>query len=174
MFAPTHRCNSACRSCAWWRTPAGAAQDELTLAEIDVLAADLSRMGTRLVVFTGGEPLLRPDVFEAARLFRRCGIALHLLTSAIGLAARAGAVAEVFERVIISLDGSTPTRYREVRGVDGFGAVSSGVERLRSIAPRVPVSARRRFTQATSVTCPRSSKWRGPWAARASRFSRPT
>ncbi len=142
MVALTHRCNSACRSCGWWRTPASAAAGELTLAEIDVLAADLSRMGTRLVVFTGGEPLLRPDVCEAARLFQRRGIALHLLTSAIGLGARAGEVADVFERVIISLDGSTAERYRDIRGIDGFGAVWAGVERLRSVAPRVPVSAR--------------------------------
>ena len=32
--------------------------------------ASLPALGTRLVVFSGGEPLLRPEVFEAARLFR--------------------------------------------------------------------------------------------------------
>ena len=142
MFAPTHRCNSACVSCAWWTTPAAAARDELTLDEIDRLAADLARLGTRLVVFTGGEPLVRPDVFEAAQLFCRRGITLHLLTSGLGLASRASAVARLFARVIVSLDGATAETYRAVRGVDGFDAVRAGVQRLRAVAPQVPVSAR--------------------------------
>lgn len=142
MFAPTNRCNSACVSCAWWTTPASAAGHELALDEIDRLAADLARLGTRLVVFTGGEPLVRPDVFEAARMFRRRGITLHLLTSGLGLEPRAASVAREFERVIVSLDGATAAQYREVRGVDGFNAVRAGVQRLRAVAPRVAVSAR--------------------------------
>lgn len=139
MFAPTHRCNSACVSCAWWSTPA---TGELSLDEIDVLAEDLARLGTRLVVFTGGEPLLRADVFEAARLFQRRNIRLHLLTSGLGLEPRAAAVASVFRRVIISLDSATAEGYRAIRGVDGFDAVRAGVDQLRSLAPHIPVSAR--------------------------------
>lgn len=145
MFAPTQRCNSACVSCAWWSTtPASLTlgQSELTLDEIDVLAADLERMGTRLVVFTGGEPLLRADVFDAARLFQRRGIALHLLTSGIGITSRVTSIADTFRRVIISLDSSTPEGYRAIRGVDGLNAVEVGVHRLRALAPHVPVSAR--------------------------------
>jgi len=140
MFAPTHRCNSACVSCAWWSTPAD--PGELSLDEIDVLAEDLARLGTRLVVFTGGEPLLRPDVFDAARLFQRRNIQLHLLTSGLGLEPRVAAVASVFRRVIISLDSATAEGYRAIRGVDGLDAVQLGVHHLRSLAPHIPVSAR--------------------------------
>lgn len=145
MFAPTHRCNSACVSCAWWSTPAGAdahGPAELTLGEIDRIAADLARLGTRLVVFTGGEPLMRPDVFDAARAFQRRGIRLHLLTAGLGLHPRVASVAELFERVIVSLDGDTRERYADIRGVDGFDAVAAGVDRLRRFAPTLPISAR--------------------------------
>jgi MoaA/NifB/PqqE/SkfB family radical SAM enzyme len=142
MFAPTHRCNSACVSCAWWTTPATAAAHELSLDEIDRLAADLSLLGTRLVVFTGGEPLLRPDIADVARLFRRRGMTLHLLTSGLALESRTASVAAVFERVIVSLDGATAAQYRAVRGVDGFDAVRAGVRQLRAVAPQIPVSAR--------------------------------
>ncbi|MEI6243604.1 MAG: radical SAM protein [Acidobacteriota bacterium] len=145
MFAPTHRCNSACVSCSWWSTTTTSTvpgRGELTLAEIEVLATDLAKMGTRLVVFTGGEPLLRPDVFDAARMFQRRGITLHLLTSGLGLEPRIASVAGVFKRVIISLDSTTPEGYRAIRGVDGLDAVQFGVHRLRSFAPHVPVSAR--------------------------------
>ena len=47
------------------------------------VADALPALGTRLVLFSGGEPLLRPEVFEAAAMFRAHGIALHLLTSGV-------------------------------------------------------------------------------------------
>src|SRR6185503_14840229 len=96
VFFPTSRCNSRCLSCAWW-TSSG--DDDLTIDEIAEVAASLSVLRTKLVVFSGGEPLLRPDIFEVAQLFRRTGVALHLLTSGIGLKPRAGEVARWFERV---------------------------------------------------------------------------
>src|SRR5437773_902067 len=80
IFYPTSRCNSRCLSCDWW-THDG--EDDLTLTEIGTLVASLAALKTRLVVFSGGEPLLRQDVFEAARLFRNRGLTLHLLTSGV-------------------------------------------------------------------------------------------
>src|SRR6476646_4234978 len=78
IFFPTGRCNSRCVSCDWWKR-SGA--DDLTLAEIEAIADELPSLGTRVVVFSGGEPLLRPEVFDAAAIFRRQGATLHLLTS---------------------------------------------------------------------------------------------
>jgi MoaA/NifB/PqqE/SkfB family radical SAM enzyme len=143
MLALTERCNSACVSCAWWNTRETPATDgELTLDDIDRLAADLAGLGTRLVVFTGGEPLVRTDMLAAAQSFTRRGIRLHLLTSGLALDTHAAGVAAAFSRIIVSLDGSTAERYRAVRGVAGFDAVRAGISRLRQIAPTLPVSAR--------------------------------
>ena len=139
VFFPTSRCNSRCVSCDWWKS-SGA--DDLSLAEIGVLAASLPPLGARLVVFSGGEPLLRPDVFEAARLFRAHGLLLHLLTSAVQLEKCAAEVAAEFSRVIVSLDASTETLYHDIRGVNALGLVEKGVGRLRRIAPAIPVTAR--------------------------------
>src|SRR5262245_19817757 len=82
LFAPTARCNSRCVSCDWWRADG---KSDLSLAEIDALAGALPRWGTRVVVFTGGEPSLRPDVFDVADRFRSRGLRLHLLTSGLAL-----------------------------------------------------------------------------------------
>ena len=82
LFAPTARCNSRCLSCDWWRADGAS---DLSLAEIAQLAEALPRFGTRLVVFTGGEPLVRPDVMAVADLFRARGLAVHLLTSGLAL-----------------------------------------------------------------------------------------
>src|SRR6476469_4857343 len=71
IFYPTGRCNSRCISCDWWKQ-SGA--DDLTLDEIGAIAGALPALGTRVVAFSGGEPLLRPEVFEAAELFRAQGM----------------------------------------------------------------------------------------------------
>ena len=70
VFFPTSRCNSRCVSCDWWKC-SGAG--DLTLDEIDSIAHALPPLGTRVVLFSGGEPLLRPEVFEAAQMFRARG-----------------------------------------------------------------------------------------------------
>ncbi len=135
----TSRCNSRCQSCAWWTSDG---HDDLSADEVARIAGDLARLGTRLVVFSGGEPLLRPDVFVLADHFRRRGIALHLLTSGLALKTRASDVARRFSRVVVSLDAATEADYRFVRGVAGFDAVRAGVAALRAVAPSLPVTAR--------------------------------
>src|SRR3954471_13274365 len=97
VFFPTSRCNSRCVSCDWWKC-SGAG--DLSLDEIEGVAAALPALGTRVVLFSGGEPLLRPEVFEAAECFRRRGLTLHLHTSGILLDRAADDVARCFSKVI--------------------------------------------------------------------------
>jgi MoaA/NifB/PqqE/SkfB family radical SAM enzyme len=139
VFYPTSRCNSRCVSCDWWRS-SGA--DDLALPEIDALARTLPALGTKLVVFSGGEPLLRPEVFDVARLFRDRGMTLHLLTSGVLLERCASEVARFFSRVIVSLDAASEPLYQSIRGVAALTAVERGVVQLRRLAPDVPVTAR--------------------------------
>lgn len=136
---PTGRCNSRCVSCAWWETTG---EGEMTAHEFAHLASSLREMGTRLVVFSGGEPLLRDDVWTIARAFRHRGIVLHLLTSGLALKRDAAKVARYFARVIVSLDGADAEAYRAIRGVDGFAAVAAGVATLKSTGTSTRVTAR--------------------------------
>jgi Fe-coproporphyrin III synthase len=139
LFAPTARCNSRCVSCDWWRADGAG---DLTLDEIRAWVGELGRFGTRVVVLTGGEPLLRADVMDVADVFARQRLELHLLTSGLALERFAPAIGERFREVIVSLDGHTPEQYRAIRGVDGLGVVEAGVAKLRAIAPKVAVRAR--------------------------------
>jgi MoaA/NifB/PqqE/SkfB family radical SAM enzyme len=139
VFYPTGRCNSRCISCDWWKQTGA---DDLTLAEIATLAQALPALGTRVVAFSGGEPLLRPEVFEAAGLFRDRGMVLHLLTSGVLLERFADRVARHFSRVGISLDAADGPLYERIRGVDALETVARGVARMRALAPEIPVTAR--------------------------------
>ena len=60
----TQRCNSRCRSCDRWHK---VNKDELKLEEIKKLLYNVRAMGTSTVSLTGGEALLRTDIFEIIR-----------------------------------------------------------------------------------------------------------
>lgn len=152
IFYPTGRCNSRCTSCDWWKQ-SGAG--ELTLDEIHALAQALPALGTRVVAFSGGEPLLRPEVFEAARIFRAQGMTLHLLTSGVLLERFAERVARQFARVTVSVDATSAPLYEQIRGVDALATVGRGIARLRRLAPDVPLSGRATLHRANFRELPR-------------------
>ena len=139
VFYPTSRCNSRCLSCDWWRS-SGA--DDLSYDEIAEVARAVPLLRIRRVLLSGGEPLLRPDFGRVAALFHRHGARLELTTSGVLLARRAEAVAAYVDRVTVSLDGASAASYRAVRGVDGLGALETGVARVRALSPGLPVMAR--------------------------------
>jgi MoaA/NifB/PqqE/SkfB family radical SAM enzyme len=139
LYAPTSRCNSRCVSCDFWKTDGAF---DLHRGEVAALCRELPALRTKLVVFTGGEPLVREDVFELADLFLAQGVALHLLTSGLALERHAEAVAKRFTAVTVSLDGHTRDLYRRVRGVDGLDSVERGVRRLKELRPELPIRAR--------------------------------
>ncbi len=152
IFYPTSRCNSRCVSCDWW-THTG--EDDLTLEEIEAVADALPALGTRVVAFSGGEPLLRQDVFDAADMFRARGLSLQLLTSGVLLERSADQVAKRFSRVFVSLDAASDSLYEEVRGIKGLATVGRGIARLRRVAPQVPVTARATLHRANFRELPR-------------------
>lgn len=152
IFYPTGRCNSRCVSCDWWKQ-SGA--DDLTLDEIAHVAEALPALGTRVVVFSGGEPLLRPEVFDAAQLFRAQGMTLHLMTSGVLLERFVDRVAEHFSRVIVSLDATSAPLYEQIRGVDALAIVGRGIARLRRVSPDVPLSGRATLHRANFRELPR-------------------
>jgi MoaA/NifB/PqqE/SkfB family radical SAM enzyme len=152
IFYPTGRCNSRCVSCDWWKQTGA---DDLALDEIAGLAAALPALGTRMVVFSGGEPLLRPEVFDAAQLFRDRGMVLHLLTSGVLLERFADKVAQQFSRVIVSLDATTAALYEQIRGVDALPIVGRGVTRLRQLSASIPISGRATLHRANFRELPR-------------------
>lgn len=139
IYYPTARCNSRCVSCDWWRSDG---KDDLQFDEVRALVEQLPALGVRMVVLSGGEPLLRRDVYQIAELFTARGIKLYLLTAGLFLERDAEQVAHYFHQVTISLDGHTAALYQQIRGVDALALVERGVRRLRQVAPHIPIRAR--------------------------------
>ena len=125
----TDRCNSRCITCDYWKY----GQTNLPLSEARRLAPELRALGTKVVLLSGGEPLLHPHWDEVAGALRQADLRLWLLTAGLSLARHAAQVNELCERVTVSLDGATPETYRAIRGVDAFEAVTTGIRAVEAL-----------------------------------------
>jgi MoaA/NifB/PqqE/SkfB family radical SAM enzyme len=122
----TDRCNSKCVTCDYWRY----GQTNMTLPVAQRLADELPALGTKMVLISGGEPLLHPRWHELVSLFQARGMEIALLTSGILLPKNLDRVPQLCAHTIVSLDGATPETYEAIRGVNGFALVEKGVRGL--------------------------------------------
>jgi radical SAM protein with 4Fe4S-binding SPASM domain len=126
----TRRCNLRCAHCYIDATSTAAA-GELTTAEARTMIADLAEMGAPVLLFSGGEPLLRDDIFELAPYAAAKGVRPVLSTNGVLITDE---VAERirdagFRYVGVSIDG-TEEYHDGFRGAAGAWRRSwEGVER---------------------------------------------
>ena len=132
----SERCNSRCVTCDYWRH----GRRDISLEMVQRMLPSLATLRTRLVLFSGGEPLLNPQWRNIATLLKSRAIGLWLLTSGLSLAKHADEVAALFGSVTVSLDGTTPDTYSAIRGVNAFGKVCEGIR--AAAAAGVPTSVR--------------------------------
>jgi MoaA/NifB/PqqE/SkfB family radical SAM enzyme len=142
----TERCNSRCISCDYWQH----GRLDLSMARVEALASSFRKFGTRMVLFSGGEPLLNPRWSQIAQRLREAGLRLWLLTSGLSLAKHAPRVAELFDEVTVSLDGTDPQTYAAIRGLDAFDVVCEGIRAVAALGTPVGIRVtvqRRNFLQ---------------------------
>jgi radical SAM protein with 4Fe4S-binding SPASM domain len=77
----TDRCNLSCTHCYNKSGPGSSTVGELTTEEAMWVIDDLADMGVPLILFTGGEPLMREDIWELARHARSRGLKMALSTN---------------------------------------------------------------------------------------------
>lgn len=143
----TARCNLRCRHCY----QAGNGGDELSGAEIREFAGEVRETlqawerqyglaFSPAVSLTGGEPLLRPDLFDVVETFRKSGFSVALLTNGTLVGEReARRFAALGLRVVqVSLEGLERV-HDAIRGSGSFAAAVRGVDRL--VAAGITVTA---------------------------------
>ena len=84
VFEITQRCNHDCLHCYnAWKNAVGYPMGELPTGEtLAMLAKMLDETGASLVTLSGGEPLLRSDVYEVVDFLVRRGVAINFITNA--------------------------------------------------------------------------------------------
>jgi MoaA/NifB/PqqE/SkfB family radical SAM enzyme len=119
----TERCNSRCVTCDYWRH----GRVDMSLDSVTRLLPQLRELRTDVVLLSGGEPLLNPHWPAIAELLRAAGMQVWLVTSGLALAKHARRVAELFDRITVSLDGTDSATYAAIRGLDAFDKVCQGI-----------------------------------------------
>ena len=138
IWNATRRCNLFCMHCyadSHNRDYPG----ELTAEEGRMLLDDLADFGVPTVIFSGGEPLIRPDVFELAAYARDLGLRCVLSTNGTLITPEAACrIRDAgFAYVGISLDG-IGARHDKVRGKKGaYREALAGLRRCRDLGVRV-------------------------------------
>jgi radical SAM protein with 4Fe4S-binding SPASM domain len=132
----TRRCNLFCAHCYISAAPGAPAAGELSTAECRGVMADIARVnpGTFLIL-TGGEPLLRPDLFELAAEGRGHGFTVVVGTNGVLLRERQARrlKAHGVQGASLSLDSTDPGRHDAFRRLPGaWRAAVRATEALRS------------------------------------------
>jgi radical SAM protein with 4Fe4S-binding SPASM domain len=142
----TGRCNLACSHCYL-----GAGErdwDELSVEECCVLIDDLGRAEVPLLIISGGEPLVREDIWQILDHAREIGVKTALSSNGTLIdddTARRLRTAGV-EYVGISLDGATAATHDHIRGVPG--SYERSLKGLRScVSAGIPCGIRMTVTK---------------------------
>ena len=129
----TRRCNLNCVHCRA-SSERGPYPGELGTEKCLEILNEIAATAKPIVILTGGEPLLREDLFELARYGTDLGLRMVLATN--GTLLNPGITGEMIEngiqRVSISLDGSSPKSHDQFRQVQGaYERALAGIEELR-------------------------------------------
>jgi MoaA/NifB/PqqE/SkfB family radical SAM enzyme len=125
-WAVTNRCNLSCLYCGRWKS----SPRELDTPAIFSIIDELKSAGTRLVSFTGGEPLLREDIGEIIGYCLKKGLLVNINSNGTLFASKAGALSGLYS-VRFSLDG--PAEVNDpIRGPGTFGKVMEAIEEAKS------------------------------------------
>lgn len=132
----TYRCNLRCTMCDM---PGKAdcyhksGEKEFSTERFKELIREFAELGTPGIGFTGGEPLLREDIFELMAETRRQGMIAHLNTNGWLLDDTCAhrLIESGVDSVNISLDGATADTHDRIRARSGaFDHAIAAVERL--------------------------------------------
>lgn len=136
----TFRCNNACSMCDY---PARAGKNsakgmrELNTAQMKDLLLGFKRIGTAGMAFSGGEPLLREDIYELIGFAKKCGMVTNINTNGNLLAERDHAhrlLNSGVDLINISVDGANAETHDYLReSPGGFDKIMQAIPLLNEL-----------------------------------------
>ena len=134
----TRSCNLACTHCRAEAHP-DPYPGELSTEEAKALIDTFPEVGEPIIIFTGGDPMMRADVYELAAYARDKG--LRCVMSPNGTLITPESARKIreagFQRCSISIDGADAASHDAFRGVPGaFDASMRGIEHVLKNYPQ--------------------------------------
>jgi radical SAM protein with 4Fe4S-binding SPASM domain len=134
FWETTTGCNLACSHCRRLEVSEELSKNDLTTEQSIAMIRSLPEVGKPILVFSGGEPLKRPDIYELAREASAVGLPTALATNGtlVDEEVARKIVDAGFRRVSISLDGPDAPTHDIFRGAGAFDQSIAGFKALRA------------------------------------------
>lgn len=132
IFEITYNCNLSCIHCY---ASNQSLVNELTLAEIGNIAAEMKQIGIMDITLTGGEILARKDWYDVACIFKEMGFTITLFTNGTLINQEVINNFLQIKPIVIEVSqyGSSPFYYEKVAGLKGsFAKYIKGLELLHA------------------------------------------
>lgn len=129
----TRSCNLSCRHCRA-SSKLGPYPNELTTQECFKVIDDIVSFSNPIIILTGGEPLLRKDIFEIAEYGNKKGLRMVMAPNGTLLTDEniQKIIASGIRRISISLDGPDAASHDNLRQVPGaFEQACEGIRRAK-------------------------------------------
>jgi len=120
----TTRCNARCVFCDIYKKPGKDANPE----EVAKNLRDLKKIGVRFIDFTGGEPLLHPQLPEFLTQAKQLGFQTTVTTNCILYPKLAERIRGLVNLLHFSLDSPVPDEHNAIRGVNCFDKVMQSLK----------------------------------------------
>jgi radical SAM protein with 4Fe4S-binding SPASM domain len=143
----TNRCNLSCMHC--YSKADLDAVDTLTTQDIMNTLDKFKENGVKFLIFSGGEPLTRKDIYDIAARCRELGIITYLSTNGLYVGKNnAQKLIDTFNYIGISIDGSEKT-HDHFRGLEGSFRESMKAVKLLNSYDEAKVGIRFTITKET-------------------------
>jgi AdoMet-dependent heme synthase len=126
----TLKCNLKCNHC-YLNAQDKAKTEELTTVEGKSLIDQIAKVSQPILILSGGEPLLRPDIFELASYANAKGLRTTMGTNGtlIDNAVAKKLLKVGIKKVAISIDSSSPSIHNNLRGTqDAWQKAIDGIK----------------------------------------------
>ncbi len=125
------RCNLTCKHCYATSTDKDF-PGELSTQQVYQVMDDLKSFGTRVLILSGGEPLMRPDIFEISKHAKDMGFYVGL--SSNGTLIDSNSIRQIravdYDYVGVSIDGVKATHDRFRRKTGAYDEAVNGIRLL--------------------------------------------
>jgi len=128
VWLSTSKCTLNCSHCYAWLYRE---ERDLSTEEALSLVRGAAYIGARELHFTGGEPLLRPDIFELLAEAQRLGLEVSLFTNLYMLNERSlRRIVDLAVPVFTSMEGPSKEVHEALRGPGSWDRLVEGVKAL--------------------------------------------
>ncbi len=132
----TYKCNLRCPMCYLWKGPGEYDKQnkkELSTEEMKKVIDDFAAIGTAGIGFTGGEPMLRPDMIELIQYTNKRGMVSHVSSNGWVVAVESIArkiVESGLDAIGFSVDGAFATTHDRIRGKGSHERVLKAIDNV--------------------------------------------